>query len=120
MRKIRANPFFPDEVKNLSRELGVLWRELATSINGLCATGKANLDFGSVSSNGTAELTMSVPGVAVGDPVFLAPPAGIETGLVWCGYVSAASTVTIRIHNTTGGAVDPAAADWSVSVMLNQ
>ena len=33
--KIRPNPFFPADSKPLSRELGVLWRELATSVNTL-------------------------------------------------------------------------------------
>jgi hypothetical protein len=33
--KIRPNPFFPVEQQRLSRELGVLWRELATSVNEL-------------------------------------------------------------------------------------
>ena len=33
--KIRTNPKFPLELTQLSRELGVLWRELATSLNNL-------------------------------------------------------------------------------------
>ena len=33
MSKIRPNPLFPVDVKPLSRELGVLWRELATNVN---------------------------------------------------------------------------------------
>ena len=33
--KIRPNPLFPTEAKPMSRELGVLWRELATSLNSL-------------------------------------------------------------------------------------
>jgi hypothetical protein len=31
--KIRANPLFPNDTKQLSRELGILWRELATMVN---------------------------------------------------------------------------------------
>jgi len=33
--KIRSNPKFPVELTQLSRELGVLWRELATEVNRL-------------------------------------------------------------------------------------
>lgn len=33
IKPIRSNPFFPGEVKSLSNALGVLWRELATSVN---------------------------------------------------------------------------------------
>jgi len=43
-------------------------------------------------------------------------PAAIEAGLTWSGFVSAADTVKVRVHNNTGGAVDPASASWTVSV----
>jgi hypothetical protein len=33
--KIRPNPFFPGESKPLSNAIGVVWRELATSVNSL-------------------------------------------------------------------------------------
>ena len=33
--KIRPNPFFPGEPKQLSNAIGVVWRELATSLNTL-------------------------------------------------------------------------------------
>jgi hypothetical protein len=33
--KIRNNPKFPVEITQLSRELGILWRELASSLNNL-------------------------------------------------------------------------------------
>jgi hypothetical protein len=35
VNKIRPNPFFPGESKPLSNAIGVVWRELATSVNGL-------------------------------------------------------------------------------------
>ena len=31
--KLRVNPLFPNDTKQLSRELGILWRELATMLN---------------------------------------------------------------------------------------
>ena len=51
--KIRSNPFFPDMPKPLSRELGVLWRELATSVNTLVEgfTGTGSGGSGGGSSN---------------------------------------------------------------------
>lgn len=76
----------------------------------------ATLDFGSISSNSTAELTATVTGATEGAAVYLGPPATIESGLVWCGYVSAADTVTVRLHNSTGGAINPANADWHIKV----
>ncbi len=77
----------------------------------------ATLDFPSIGANDTASLTMTVTGAAVGDSVHLGAPSTIETGLVWSGYVSATNTVTVRVHNTSGGAVDPASATWRATVM---
>lgn len=77
---------------------------------------QANLDFGSIAANDTAELTISVPGAIAGAAVMVGAPASIETGLVWVGYVSATDTVTIRLHNTKGSSVDPANNAWHVLV----
>jgi hypothetical protein len=80
-------------------------------------TATATLDFASIAAGATAELTITVTGAATGDFVILAAPSGIEAGLMWTGFVSAADTVKIRLHNTTGGAVDPASASWKATVM---
>ena len=80
-------------------------------------TNTASLNFGSIASNGTAELTITVTGAATGDAVYLGAPSTIESGIVFAGYVSASNTVTVRLHNTTGGAVDPAAATWRAVVI---
>lgn len=79
-------------------------------------TATAALDFGSIAAGATAELTISVTGATTGAAVALGPPAALEAGLVATGYVSAAGTVTVRLHNTTGGAIDPAAATWRATV----
>ena len=76
----------------------------------------ASLNFSSIAANAIGVLTVTVTGAVAGATVKLGPPAAIEAGLIWCGYVSAADTVTIRIHNTSGSAVDPVAATWSVRV----
>jgi hypothetical protein len=76
----------------------------------------ATLDFPSISSNSTEVLTITVTGAAVGDVVHLGPPSTIEAGLTWSGFVSATNTVTIRLHNTSGGAVNPASATWRAAV----
>ena len=79
-------------------------------------TATATLDFPSIAADGIAELTVTVTGATAGNPVMLGPPAAIEAGLTWSGFVSAADTVTIRLHNTSSAAVDPASASWTVSV----
>jgi hypothetical protein len=80
-------------------------------------TDTATLDFPSISSNNNEELTMTVTGAAIGDIVMLGAPSAIESDLTWCGYVSAADTVTVRLHNSSGGAIDPASATWKATVI---
>jgi hypothetical protein len=80
-------------------------------------TDTATLDFPSISSNNNEELTMTVTGAAIGDIVMLGAPSAIESDLTWCGYVSAADTVTVRLHNSSGGSVDPASATWKATVI---
>jgi hypothetical protein len=77
----------------------------------------ATLNFPSIASNGTEELTITVTGAVTGDTPILSAPSTLETGLVFNSIVSAADTVLVRLHNTTGGAVDPASATWRATVM---
>ena len=89
-----------------------------TSIEDAHLTGSATLDFGSIAADDEEELTITVTGANVGDSVSLGAPAAIESGLVWVGFVSAADTVTVRVRNTTAGAIDPASATWKASVII--
>jgi hypothetical protein len=79
-------------------------------------SASTTLDFPSIATQDSTELTVTVTGAAVGNAVQLAPPSSIESGLTWSGYVSAADTVTVRVVNATGGAIDPASATWGVIV----
>lgn len=78
--------------------------------------GSAELNFGSINAGATAELTLTVTGAVTGQPVALSSASSVEAGLIWCGYVSAANTVTVRMYNTTGAPIDPAAATWTALV----
>lgn len=80
-------------------------------------TATATLDFPSISAGAVAVLTITVTGAIAGDFVTLAPPAALAAGLMFAGFVSAANTVTVRLHNTTGGAIDPASAVWGALVI---
>ena len=87
----------------------------AAAPNALFAS--ASLNFPAVAAAGQQELTITVPGAAVGDAVVLAPPAAPDAGLVWAGRVSAANTVTVRVVNVTAAPIDPAAATWGAQVI---
>jgi hypothetical protein len=78
----------------------------------------ATLDFPSIpATGGTQDLTVAVPGAAVGDTVLLGPPTTLNAGVHPYGFVSSAGVVTIRCTNSTDGALDPASATWRVSVL---
>jgi hypothetical protein len=77
----------------------------------------ATLDFPSIGSNDTETLTITVTGAVAGDSVFLGCPAGLDAGLIFCASVTAADTVTVRMHNSSGGSVDPASATFRATVI---
>lgn len=81
----------------------------------LSATG--TLNFASIAAAASEDLTIAVTGAAVGDAVHLGLPAAPTAGIVFNAFVSAADTVTVRAHNYTAGAIDPASASYRVVVM---
>jgi hypothetical protein len=80
----------------------------------------ASLNFGSISTGQYQDLTITVTGAASGDMCNATPASGIEAGLTWNGWVSAADTVTVRLWYHQGalgsGSVDPAARNWRATV----
>jgi hypothetical protein len=78
----------------------------------------ANLTFGSIAAGSSASQTVSVSGAAVGDGVIIGlPAAGLTAGLISTAWVSAAGSITLRITNTTSGAITPAAADYRLTAI---
>lgn len=64
---------------------------------------------------GVTSAAITVTGAAFGDLVDVAAPYTLA-GIIAKGYVSAANTVTIRLHNGTGGAVNLGSGTWTVVV----
>lgn len=88
-----------------------------TALQGRLLTAAASLDYGSIAAANAATLTLAVAGAAVGDAVFVTPPSTLASGLIPTALVSAPNTVSITLRNTTGSAVDPAAAVWRATVI---
>lgn len=80
-------------------------------------SGSATLDFPSIAHNSYADLTITVTGAATGDRVIPAAPSTLEAGLGFSMWVTSANTVTVRVHNMSGGSVDPASATWGATVI---
>lgn len=81
-------------------------------------TASSALDFGPIAT-GTcaADLTLSLPGAAVGDAVAPGWPAALEAGLIGNMRVSAANTIAVRLCNFSGGTVDPAGATYRSTIV---
>lgn len=74
-------------------------------------TRSVTLDFPSVAGGGTQDLPVLMYGVRfAGTPstVGVTPPGGLDAGLNASAFVSANDVVTVRLTNSTGGAIDPA------------
>lgn len=80
----------------------------------LSATG--TLDFGSIASQASEDLTITVTGAAVGNSVFPGLPAAPAAGIVFNTFVSAPNTVTVRAMNYSAAPVDPASASYRATV----
>ncbi|HYE32131.1 MAG TPA: hypothetical protein VEH27_11930 [Methylomirabilota bacterium] len=93
-----ANMVFPSGVKKSISKVGTL-------------------NFGSIAAAASADLTIAVAGAVVGDSVALGLPAAPTAGIVFMAFVSATDTVTVRATNITGSGVDPASADYRVTVI---
>jgi len=77
----------------------------------------ATLNFGNTLAQTSGDLTITVTGAAVGDSVILDVPNGATVAdSCYTAFVSAANTVTVRFNNYSAGAINPAAADFTVRV----
>ncbi len=74
--------------------------------------------FAAVGANTTAEQTVSLPGVKVGDSVLSVNKKTAQAGLGIVGKrVSAADTIAVTFINSTGGSITPTAGDaYSVTI----
>lgn len=93
--KIRNNPIFPRQIDALSRELSVLWRELANSINSTVA-GTSSSSGLARNSNGT-DTTDDIIIDTFGKGVVLKSP----DGHYWRVQVDNTGTLTVTDLGTT-------------------
>lgn len=94
---------------------GSTWAQMAEP--GLLS-GTATLDFGSITAQAHADLTIAVTGAVTGDSIALGlPTAAVTAGIAYTAWVSAADTVTVRAHNYTGGTLDPASGAFKATVV---
>jgi hypothetical protein len=79
--------------------------------------GGATLNFGNDATQTSEDLSVTVPGAAVGDIALVAPPAAPDANTCYTAYVSAEDTVKVRFNNYSGGSVNPASGAFIVLVI---
>jgi hypothetical protein len=93
-------------VSTINSEIGALTQTL---------TATASLDFPSISTGSSQELTVTVTGAAVNDEVTMGLPA-LSSGLIANAWVSSTNTVTVRLSNISGVSVNPSAQTYRIVV----
>jgi hypothetical protein len=81
-------------------------------------TASATLDFPSIAAGTcSADITFSLPGANAGDSVAPGWPAAMEAGLSGTMRITAAGVVAVRLCADSTGAVNPAAATFTATVV---
>jgi hypothetical protein len=84
-----------------------------------CLTASATLDFPSTGAGNNSDLTITVTGAALNDPVVVGVPNGsVTSDSCYTAWVSSANTVTVRFNNyDTLSSHDPASGTFKVTVI---
>jgi hypothetical protein len=90
---------------------GFLGLDIKTSIT-------VGTDFPNTNAQSSSDITFTLPGVSVGQPVLLGVPDGsANANTNYTAWVSAANTVKIRFNNYSSAAVNPASGSFTISVI---
>lgn len=109
VRTAIVNPQYTGLTTNLNIAAGQ-----GTTINGRQRV-VANLNFPSIAAGATADLAVTVTGATTSDSLQVTPPSTLATGLV-CIAVPSTGQHYVRVANVTSGAIDPAAADFTLDI----
>ena len=78
---------------------------------------KATLNFGEVAAQSSADLTVSVGGIKVNDPVVVSGNDAISSGIILTGRVATANIVTVTCNNFSAGPINPASAEFKIAIL---
>lgn len=86
---------------------------------GEIVTGTATIDPASIADGATLDIDVTVTGVTTSDILLsLQPPEDLLANLAQVGvWISAANTITTRLLNESGGALDQASKVWKYAYL---
>ena len=99
---------------SLNTGLGISGGSLSLDFKTVLTIGT---DFPSTNAQSSSDLTFTVTGVSVGQPVLLGVPDGsAPANTNYTAWVSSTNTVKIRFNNYSASTVNPAAGDFTIRV----
>jgi hypothetical protein len=107
----------PTDTGDLPKEVTRFQREVWSRLR---AFGAFTWDPPDVSANTTLDTVVSAAEFAevrAGMAVSITPPATITNGLTVLAWSATNATITIRLCNTTGGAINDGSATWAFTAM---
>lgn len=90
--------------------------KVGTVAAGLGFPAAVSADPPSVPANSEVDFALTVTGAAAGDACTVSTGSALEAGLGIVGCWATSNTVTVRLRNFTGAAIDPSARTWRVRV----
>lgn len=78
--------------------------------------GSATVDPGDMAAGAEADVSVTIPGAAVGDIVRCGPGIAITAAIVYSASVISANTVRLSFINATGDHVNMASSSWKFIV----
>lgn len=108
---------FPDAAPTVGQMLQASDGSGTLTFTTVYLSGSGTLDFPSTSTLTSEDLTITVTGAAVGDPVTVGAPNGsVLSNSCYTAWVSATNTVTVRFNNYSIGSQDPASGTFKIRV----
>jgi lysophospholipase L1-like esterase len=108
--------FIPDDVHLNAAGHAIVGAAMLRAARGILYR-RPSVDFGSIAAGAVETVDVTVLNAVAGMQVRVTPTSALNTGLVLLpAVITANDTVQLRILNTTGGSIDPAAQYFTIEV----
>ena len=76
----------------------------------------SSISWANIPATSASVSTIFTSGASVGDVVTVGTPASVPTGIIFFGWVSSVSTVSLQAYNVTAASITPVAGTYRVAV----
>jgi hypothetical protein len=119
-------PWRPARIKGLPPEAAGIINQLLRETNGRIdnllasrtprvAGTNSKLVFGSIAAGATQDRTAVVIGAKATHACHASPQVALQAGLTWSAWPTAQNQVSVRVANSTSGAIVPNLVTWNIT-----